>query len=182
MSKLPIRAALLANVLGYQLVWFACVAGAAANRTWPGLLAALAFTGLTLCFGGRWRQDLGMLVLVLPLGLALDSSFVLLGAMSYSPPATLPALLPAWIAAIWLAFAMTLNHSLAFMRRRVQLASVLGLVAAPLAYWGASRGFGVVHFAEPRLLVMAALGLSWAILLPSLYLLDSRLHRQQAEA
>ncbi len=177
------QAATLANALGYQCVWFVCVAGAAAGSAWVGLSASLVFVAATLAFGGRLRDDLGTLLVLLPLGMGLDSTFVAAGWISYSPAGFWPGLAPIWIAAIWLSFGMTLNHSLRFLRQRPWLAGSLGLLGAPLAYWGASRGFGVIHFAEPAALVLVGLGLCWFLLLPLVFSLDSSLrHRLQVQA
>jgi hypothetical protein len=168
----PARVAVLANALGYQAVWFACVAGARSGRAWPGLLAALAFVIATLVFGGRSRSDLRMLVILLPLGLGLDSLFMAVGWTRYSPPGLLPFAAPVWILAIWLGFAMTLNHSLAFLRDRYWLSGLLGLVGGPLAYWTASRGFGVLSLGQPIAYVLLAIGLCWSLLLPLVFGLD----------
>lgn len=163
---------MIANVLGYQAVWFACVGGAASGRVWPGVAAALAFAIATLALGGRRADDLRTLAFVLPLGFVVDSSLVASGWISYSPSGPAASLAPAWIAAIWLAFAFTLNHSLAFLRPHRALSAVLGLAGGPLAYWGASRAFGVIEFAQPALTTLLVVGLCWAALLPLLFALD----------
>lgn len=174
MSDPSTRVATLANVLGYQLVWFACVAGAAAGRPWPGWLASALFTLVTLRLGGCWRSDLRTLVVAVPLGFGTDSLFAAGGWLAYAPAGPWPFAAPAWIGAIWFAFAMTLNHSLAFLRTRPTLSAVLGLVGAPLAYLGASRGFGVLAIATPVPAVLLSLGVAWAVLLPSIFAIDRR--------
>ena len=166
------RTALLANVLGYQCVWFACVGGAAAGRPELGLLASACFTVATLGLGGRWRADLRTAAVALPLGFAMDSAFAAAGWLAYASPGPWPFAAPAWIAAIWLAFAMTLNHSLGFLRGHAIAASLLGLAGAPLAYWSASRAFGVLGFAEPMVAVLLGVGMAWALLLPAILKLD----------
>lgn len=172
MTTNPSRIALLGNALGYQAVWFACVAGAGSGRAWLGLFAALAFVAATLAFGGRRREDLHTLLILFPIGISLDSLFLAVGWTLYSPPGPLPLLVPGWIAAIWLSFAMTLNHSMSFLRQNHWLAGVLGLVGAPLAYWSASRGFGVLSFGQPTAYVLLAMALCWALLLPLVFSLD----------
>jgi hypothetical protein len=165
---------MLANVLGYQAVWFACVGGAAAGLAWPGVIAALVFAIATLALAGRSAADLRTLAVVLPLGFMVDSGLVMSGWISYSPAGPMQALAPIWIAAIWLAFAFTLNHSLAFLRPHRALSALLGLAGGPLAYWGASRAFGVIEFAQPAATTLVVVGLCWAVLLPLLFALDKR--------
>ena len=176
------RTAVLANVLGYQGVWFACVGGAAAGRPELGILAAACFTLATLALAGRWRADLRTVAIALPLGFAMDSAFAAAGWLAYAAPGPWPFAAPAWIAAIWLAFAMTLNHSLGFLRGHPIAAAVLGFAGAPLAYWSASRAFGVLGFAEPTVAVLLGVGIAWAMLLPAILKLDLPRLRRGARA
>lgn len=165
----------LANVVGYQLVWIACVGGAGLGFTWSGPIAASAFVILTLTLGGRRDADWRALAVVVPLGFATDSLFAASGLLSYSPAWPGPALAPLWIGSLWAAFAMTLNHSLAFLGDRLWLGSLLGLLGGPLAYWTASGTFEAVDFGVAPALALSALALAWAALLPLLMLLNSRL-------
>jgi hypothetical protein len=92
-----------------------------------------------------------------------------------------PALLaPAWILAMWVAFAMTLNHSLAFLKTSPMAALVLGAVGAPLAYLAAGRGFGAVEFTPPAWRGELAVGAGWAVALVLLPSLAHVAHRMQA--
>lgn len=172
------RSAILANALGYQAVWFACVLGAAQGLAWPGALASALFTAATLAWGGCPRRDLGILLILLPLGLGMDSVFAAMGWVHYAAPGPWGQAAPIWIAAIWMSFGMTLNHSLSFLRRRPWLAALLGLVGAPLAYWSASRGFGVIHFSQPATAILVALAMCWSVLLPLAFGLDSGLRQR----
>jgi hypothetical protein len=165
----------IANALAFQGVWFACVGGASLGHAWPGLLAALAFAAATLLWGGRCRADLRTLAIALPLGLGLDCGFAAIGWLHYPAADPWPLAAPPWIAALWVGFAMTLNHSLSFLRSEPRLAALLGLAGGPIAYWGAAQGFGVVSMAEPAGAVALALGLAWAAYLPLVFRLDANL-------
>ena len=173
---------MLANVLGYQAVWFACIGGASRGLVWPGVLASLLFVSATLWRGGRCRQDLRTAAIALPLGFGMDSLFVAAGWLAYEPAGPWPTAAPAWIAALWLAFAMTLNHSLALLRKHLVVAALLGAVGGPLAYWGAASGFGVLSFGPPALVASLAVGAAWAVLLPSILMLDSHAGQRRALA
>ena len=182
MTVHPARIATLANVLGYQAVWFACIAGASRGLVWPGVLASLLFVSATLWRGGRWREDLRTVAVALPLGFGMDSLFVAAGWLAYEPAGPWPMAAPVWIAALWLSFAMTLNHSLALLRKHVAVAALLGAVGGPLAYWGAASGFGVLSFGPPALVASLAVGAAWAVLLPTILVLDSRAAQRTALA
>jgi hypothetical protein len=166
----------VANALGYQAVWIVAVAGAGAGGAWPGVVAALVFAALTLAFGGRRRDDLRTLAVALPLGFALDSLFVASGGMDYAQPWARPWAwaAPLWVWALWTAFAMTLNHSLAFLRGRPGACALLGALGGPLAYWTAAGAFDAVDFTVPVAQVMAALALAWGLALPLLVAASTR--------
>ena len=172
---------LLANMIGYQAVWFACVGGAASGLAWPGVIASLAFSIATLLFAGRRAADLRSIALMLPLGFTLDSGLVASGWVAYSPAGPGNAIAPVWIAAVWLSFALTLNHSLSFLRRHRAASALLGLAGGPLAYWSASRAFGVIEFTQPAVATLAVLGLCWAVLLPLVFALDARSRPLEAQ-
>jgi len=164
-----------ANIVGYQLAWVACVAGAGNGMAWLGPVAALAFVAGTLALGGKRNADLRALALAVPMGLAMDSMFAASGWLNYAQAWPWPQLAPSWIWALWAAFAMTLNHSLSFLDDRPWLAALFGLVGGPLAYWAAAGTFGAVEFGAPLAWIIAALALAWALLMPLLITLNRRL-------
>ncbi len=171
-----------ANVIGFQLVWFGCMVGAGNGLPWLGPLACAIFVIATLAAGGQRRADLRLLLVALPLGIALDSAFAWSGWLRYAEAWPWITVAPLWIAALWAAFAMTLNHSMAFLRGRFWLAATLGLIGGPLAYWSAAGAFDAVSFGAPVAWVLIALALAWGALIPLIFRLDanlaSRLHHE----
>lgn len=165
----------VANVVGYQAVWLASVAGAGIGLAWAGPVVALAFVVATLAFGGKRAQDLRLLAVALPLGILLDTAFAASGWLRYAEPWPWTWAAPAWIWSLWAGFAMTLNHSMAFLRERPLAAALLGLFGGPLAYWAAAGAFDAVSFGAPVAWVMGALAVGWAVVMPALFALDSRL-------
>lgn len=149
------------NIAGYQLVWFAAVYGAATACPWMGVGAALLFVAGQMLISRDRSADARALLLAIGLGILIDGSLAATGLLRYASPH--PALgAPAWILSIWAAFALTVNHSLAFLRNRLLPAALLGAIGAPLAYSAAARGFGAVAFAEPRWTGLLALAVAWA--------------------
>ena len=151
------------NLFGYQAIWCATVYGAANERWWLGhaLLLPFAFWQIGR---SRWpRADLALVGLAAVLGFVVDSLFAASGW------------LPFWILAMWMAFALTLNHSLAVLKRHVALAVAVGAIGGPLAYWAAGSSFGAVALSNPSWRVLAALALAWAVLVPALATLAGRL-------
>ena len=165
------------NLLGYQAIWCATVYGAANDRWYLGL-ALLLPCALWQIGRSRWpRADLALVLLAAVLGFAVDTAFAASGWLRYASPLPAETLAPFWILAMWMAFALTLNHSLAFLKRHVGVAALIGAVGGPLAYWAAGTSFGAVSLSDPRWRVLAALGLAWAVLVPLLAGMAERLVR-----
>lgn len=158
----------VANAIGFQLVWICCVANAERGALWAGVVAAVSFGLVTLAFGRKPREDIVAVLLTLPLGLALDACFAASGWLRYAHGGDM--MVPIWIGALWLGFAFTLNHSFAFLRERIGLAAVLGLVFAPLSYLAAQR-LGAVEFVGARSTVLPMLAVAWGLLLPLFFAL-----------
>ncbi len=150
------------NLIGYQAVWFITVAAAGRGLAWPGVSAALAFVLAQLARSDRRRADARLALLALACGLLIDGSLASLGWIRCAAPTLTP---PAWILALWAAFALTLNHSFACLRGRPRLACLLGAIGGPLAYWGAARGWQAVQFEAPAWRAVLALMLGWALAL-----------------
>lgn len=163
----------IANLLGFQVVWFAAVIGAAEGYVWAGPMAAAVFALAHFAFTPDRRGDALLLVFALLMGIVADSALVLAGLLTFVNPWPWPALAPVWILAMWGGFALTLNHSMAFLRDRPAGAAVFGLVGGPLAYWGAARGWEAVSFDAGLVPAMLALAVVWGVALPALYTLHA---------
>ncbi len=162
-----------ANLIGYQLVWFAIVISASRGQPWWGIAAALVFIGLQLASSTTRVADLRTVATALTCGFLMDGALAATGWLGYaSPLVSLPA--PIWILALWMAFAMTWNHSMLFLRGRPWLAALLGAVGGPLAYLGAARGFEAVIFAIPAWRAICLLSIGWAMALALLAHLTQR--------
>ena len=87
-----------------------------------------------------------------------------------------------WIVLLWGAFALTLNHSMAWFAKRPAIASVFAAIGGPLAYLGAARGFGAVAFPTPAWPALVWLAACWALALPLLLRIASRPRSARATA
>jgi hypothetical protein len=161
------------NLLGYQAVWLAAVLGAARGETWPALAAAALFALVHFGLPGGRRADARLLLCALVAGALMDGGLAASGWLVYS--AAIPQWPPLWILAIWAAFALTLDHSLAYLQIHPRLTVLLGAVGGPLAYLGAAR-LQAVAFVAPDWRAIAALSLAWALALPALTQLARRWH------
>ncbi|MDW8479879.1 MAG: DUF2878 domain-containing protein [Xanthomonadales bacterium] len=164
---------MLLNALGFQLCWLAWVAGAGRGLLWPGLVCTLAFAAWQLAVSPWRRADLLLVAASLAVGIAVDGLWSALGMIEYRLPGPLPA--PLWILGLWAVFALTLNHSLAFLGRRPALAALLGGTGAPVAYGAAIGAWDAGSFLWPAPLALGTVAIAWAPLTAGLALLALRL-------
>ncbi|MEO6064260.1 MAG: DUF2878 domain-containing protein [Lysobacterales bacterium] len=165
------------NAVLFQLAWFGFVAGAARNMAWLGLVPLVLLAGHALRDGSTRKADLALAAAALAIGLVLDGSFARAHLLVYADaePALVGA--PWWILAMWLAFAWTLNHSLAYLQKHLGVAIALGVIAGPFSYYVADRAWGALEFIGDARLTLVWLALTWGIATGVLVLLARRLHR-----
>ena len=162
------------GLMGYQAVWFAAVTGASRGSAWPGVLGMLVYALAQLALARRYRSDLTLIAAGLVCGFLVDGALIRCGLATYAAGWPKLALAPAWILALWMTFALSLNQSLRYLQTRLGLAALLGLVGGPLAYLGASRGWQVVNFPDPAWRGLLALSAGWALATPALAWLAQR--------
>jgi hypothetical protein len=165
----------LPNAVCFQLVWVAAVGGASNGWWWAGPLALAAFAAWQLPASRSRRADLMLMMGAAVAGFAIDTLWVQLDLMRFTTPLPWPGVAPVWIVALWMGFALTLNHSLAALKRHLGLASLLGLVGGPLAYGIAARAWSAVDFSEPVWIALSALALAWGAITPLLLVMATRL-------
>lgn len=155
------------SLLGYQALWFVAVIGAAHDLVWPALAGVALYASVQLVLARNFYCDLGLIVLAFVLGCVLDGMLSHAGLIDYAAAGnTLPA--PAWILALWIAFALTLSQSLRWLQQHLGWAALLGAGGGPLAYLGAARVWQVVTLIEPSSRGVIALALGWSLATPLL--------------
>ena len=166
---------IVVNAVLFQMVWFATVAGAGHGLWWTGIPVLLLFAFWQLRTT-RWpRADTQLLLFAIVLGGVVDTVLAAGGWMRYATPWPSNVLAPIWIIVLWAGFALTINHSLAFLKGRVLFAILFGAIGGPLAYFGASRLFDAVQFNVPTQAPTLLLALSWAVATPLMMAAATRL-------
>lgn len=172
----------IANVVCFQLVWLATVAGAANGLWWAGPLAVLVFASWQVPLSANPRADLKLMAIAAFAGFLIDSALVLSGLLVFKTPVPWALAAPVWIVALWVAFALTLNHSMAGLKARPLLAVLLGVLGGPLAYWVAADVWHAVDLHGGAGLSLTVIGLVWGALTPALLTLAERLRAPAAAA
>ena len=158
----PLAAKLL-NVLLYQAGWFACVLGAAWNYPIIGGLGALALA----------EVEAKLMLCACLIGFGVDSRQHALGVFTFKTDPGWPLWLPLWVFVIWLQFATLFHYALSWLSGRYLLASLLGMLGGPLAYWGGVR-LGAAVLGKDTVWSLLALGLAWALVTPLLVWLSDQ--------
>ncbi len=162
----PATPRVIANFVGFQAGWFACVVGAAHALPWAGTAVAALIVTTHVFFAEQPRREIRLVAMALLIGMVWDSTLVMLGWLDFTSGFFIAGVAPHWILALWALFAITLRHSLAWLQTRPLTAAVLGAIAGPLAYWGGTR-LGAVILVEP-LHALIVLSIGWGIFTPLL--------------
>ena len=156
------------NFVGSQLLWLAAVGGAGNGMPWLGPAFLLLFAAYQLSPPCRARGDVALMGIALLVGLVVDSIMAATGLARYASPFPFEWMAPLWILSLWVGFALTFNHSIAYLVSRPWVAAALGGFAGPFSYWVAARAWGAVEFAPPTWPALLVLGLLWALAMPLL--------------
>lgn len=159
-----------ATLAGYELVWFCAVIGAGRGRAWPAIVGTLLFTAWSLATSRHRRIELRLIVVALVLGVLLETIWVRSGLFYYAAPWPF-AEAPAWILALWVAFALTIVPLFGYLHTRPWMAAAFGALGGPLAYLGAARGWHAVTMTAPVWQVLLWLALGWGFAMPLLTML-----------
>ncbi len=164
----------LLNLILFQACWMAAVAGAGQGYWWTGPAAVLVFMAIVLKTS-RWpRADLELAGIAAVAGFMIDSAYVHYGLLQFAAPVPTPYLAPIWIVGMWVSFALTLNHSLSFLKGRPVIATVFGLIGGPVAYYVAAQKFGAATLTAAPLTVYLTLAIAWGLVTPILMGLATR--------
>jgi len=157
---------LVINFILFQAIWFAAVIGAAKSNLWwcYGLFAI--FLTWQLLPANRKAGDCLNVIVLLVLGLLIDSTWVYTGLIEYRSHISWYNSAPNWILILWVSFALSLNHSMSWIYAKPNLAYWFGFIGGPLSYFAGER-LGAIKINTPWLttlcLAFAWLAVIWVI-------------------
>jgi hypothetical protein len=126
------------------------------------LLVALHF------FLSPTRRDDFRVLLLLPIGLLLDSLMIGLGTFSAHPNIANQTWFPVWLACLWVMFIISFNHSLNWIMKCPKvILFLLGFVGGTSSYWGGIKA-GALQSTWPDVWVLSTLAVSWGLVIPLL--------------
>lgn len=163
----------LVNYVLYQIGWLTCVLGAARGHPWSGSAVALVLVGAHVVLVRRRRAEIELILCAAGIGAVADSVQAALGIVSFPSGSLAPWLCPPWIVVLWMQFATLLRFSLSWVSGRYLLASLLGLVGGPLAFFAGAR-LGAADLHPNRVLSLVSFAVVWAAASPLLVRLAER--------
>ena len=160
------------NALCYQAIWLSAV-------LWGNVGAAAGCVIILFLFtiSERRRDDFRMVWSLILLGLLVDGSLHQLDFFTFT---TTGWPIPFWLLVIWAGLAMTIHHSLAWLKERLFLAAIFGGIGGPAAYWAGTR-LGAAAFnwsLSTSLLLMAVI---WSLILPVIMLVSRKQHQPHCQ-
>lgn len=152
----------LINAALFQITWFACVIGSAKGLIWPAFAACAALAAFQMQAKRRHASDAKLILASIALGLLVDTIWVQSGWLVFTDQRPFSFLAPVWIIVLWIGFAMTINHSLAWLDRHPVLPVAMGAIGGPMSYLAGLK-LGAVEYHQSTVLVSAGLAVAWAI-------------------
>ncbi|MDH0447770.1 MULTISPECIES: DUF2878 domain-containing protein [unclassified Shewanella] len=160
---------ILYNSLSFQCVWWTGVLFGNRALLLSIPLLVLHFILLPRVETAAIPRDLSAMLKIGLLGMAVDSLLTLASVFEFSA-------FPAWLACLWLHFALSLHHSLKLIRAfAIVLQAILGAIFGSLSYL-AGAAFHAVSLPYGEGVSAVFLAIIWAVLLP-LFIKLSRSHR-----
>jgi len=164
----------ITNLVFFKIVWAVSLAGVVLGYAWAGLAMLMVFFAWHARMAPTARADFIVATIAVVIGLALDTLYVRAGLIAFEGNLLWNNAAPLWILALWANSALTMNGCLGWLRQRRMLAAGLAFVCGPLSYYG-GIAVGTATVTGERWMLFGAIGLAWAIALPLLLSLASRL-------
>ena len=159
------------NIIGFQTGWWACVLGTKNGYPHLGPLVMLIFLSIHFARLEIRNKELLFATLVGLIGTFVDTVFLQTNLIEYQGVYT-DNIAPLWITAMWIGFAATINHSLAWLNNKWIMSFALGAIFGPLSYYTGIK-FEALHF-EISVLTISILALLWGVVIPYLYYLNGK--------
>ena len=154
----------LINFILFQSIWFILIL-AAAHESFYGLVIGFLLILVQYWHGKLMVPDLKLILTSTMIGFAHDTSLNYFKFIQYNIDFN-AYYSPVWIIELWISFALTLNHSLAWLGNKKLLQMIFGLIGGPLAYIAGEK-LGAIYMINTMTLYVLAL--SWACITPLLF-------------
>ena len=164
----------ITNFILFQLAWFICVLGAAYNQTYFALMISVIILLVHFALIKKRLLELKLILTAGIFGLLFDGVLLNFDLIIYNDPGLPYPITPIWIVMLWMIFAMTLNHSLAWLSQKYYLSILFGAIGGPLAYIAGEK-LGAITLLSSNSIIMLCVG--WALITPVLLIIANKLNK-----
>ena len=154
----------LINFILFQSIWFILIL-AAAHESFYGLVIGFLLILVQYWHGKLMVPDFKLILASVIVGFAHDTSLNYFKFIQYNIDFN-TYYSPFWIIGLWISFALTINHSLAWLGNKKLLQMIFGLIGGPLAYIAGEK-LGAINMINTMTLYVLAL--SWACITPLIF-------------
>ncbi|MGB2742002.1 MAG: DUF2878 domain-containing protein [Cognaticolwellia sp.] len=154
-NKFKQHNAMILNIAIFNIAWFGLVF--VGNLFIP---IAVILLSIQFRYFPVMKNEIQLIIFVVTIGSLLDLSLVHFGIFTF--PSTQG--IPFWLITLWLCFASTIRHSLAFLANSRVLQCLVGGVFAPLSYL-AGANFSAVQLSPSFAVSYVILACLWAPLM-----------------
>ena len=127
------------NFILFQLLWVTSVLGAANAVLWPSTIVIFLILFVFLITKFTHKENLKFVIYSLFFGFIIDSLLASTGLIEYKYNFGITYLAPIWILYLWAGFALTFNHSMAWMFKNKTMATIFIGIGSPLSYFSAEK-------------------------------------------
>ena len=162
------------NFVLFQAAWFVCVLGASYDRTYFALLIATIILLIHFAIIKKRLLELKLILIAATIGLFFDGALLNFDLIIYNDPGLPYPFTPIWIVMLWMIFAMTLNHSLAWLSQKIYISIFFGAIGGPLAYVAGEK-LGAITLLSNNSIITLSIG--WALITPILIIIANKLNK-----
>ena len=160
------------NFILFQLVWFVCILGAAINQTHAAVAASLIIILFHLYLTKDKKTELKIILIASIIGFIFDGFLLKNEMVLYANHGWSYSITPLWIIVLWMGFAITLNSSLSWLKKKIKLSALFGAIGGPLAYLAGEKLEAVTLMAPVTLIVIA---IGWSLITPLLIYISHKI-------
>ena len=162
------------NFVLFQAGWFIGVLGASYNQTYLALTLSIVILLVHFAIIKNRILELKLIIIAGLIGLLFDGALLNFDLIIYNDPGLPYPLTPIWIVMLLMFFAMTLNHSLAWLRQKIYISILFGALGGPLAYIAGEK-LGAITLLSTNSIIILSIG--WAFITPVLLIIANRLNK-----
>jgi len=160
------------NFILFQLVWFACILGAAINETHTAVAFSLLIILFHFYLAKDKKNEIKILLIASIIGFLFDGFLLKSELVLYTNHGWSYSITPLWIIVLWMGFAITLNSSLNWLKKKIKLSALFGAIGGPLAYLAGEK-LEAVTLMTPIALIAIVIG--WSLITPLLIYISRRI-------